>query len=242
MMTHQSIKQSKNRFSLSSSSLTCFIFGLSLYLLNACQGLGDRVPSTAVFQVQKNNSEDHIPKGEMISDSSQQHDNQKHEQKEQKQIFLSLIGDRIQQQLDPKMVISCSFKEIRLATIFKELFAANQINVKHVQPKLWIETNSDSLAQQISANNINGLDKYNPLEDHGGLWVLYTSLQGRVQSLILTKPIPWLSNRARVLARCTPQELLSRLSFAQQTTQRLIETNQKLQLVSKEFQVHSVTE
>ena len=71
---------------------------------------------------------------------------------------------------------------------------------------------------------------------------MYKSLNGKQQSLLLVKPIPWMHDRAKVIARCKLDKMLIELTFVPLSLKKSFPPNQKLSLVSQELQVHSTSD
>ena len=219
------------------------LFGLCIYVVfsvNACQGLDDRVPSTSFFEVQSLDEQSDI--NTINSKNLDGHAGQNSISENTDLLIPFQIQSHLQNTRDEAQTLLCQIDEATLAHSLHKIKSTITMSVVRVQSQLWLETELEPNLKDILIAHKSSLPTYTPLEDHGGLWVLYTALNGEVQSLFLAKPVPWMCERAKVLAHCSPSELLTQLSFTPLNINKNVESKHNLKLVSKDFQVHSISD
>lgn len=217
--------------SASSSMSAQLLKGSALLIflcLCSCQGLGERISSTAVFEVQ--------PLRELNKDAGVPSEI---EESQENPTFMSELHFELSDPQRPlestPQSISCHINHDQLGRSLSTALKQESLHIVSAQSDLWVET---TLPQEVSTairNHQEKLEAYNPFQDFGGLWVLYTALNGETQSLILTKPVPWICERAIVLGRCGSKETLTQLSFTNLNTKRLIEPTRQLKLMTKKL-------
>ena len=221
------------------SALQPISFSLLLLvsLLISCQGLNDRVPSTAIFEVK--GSRQHIESSSAPTTPTASR-KKSHLQVEYVLSSPQKENEQDQSSLKAQRDFYCKLTKPRIAEMISAHTSDHGLKIISAQSKMWIETELPLPANDDTFRHEDlGLPNYHPNLDKGGLWVLYTAHNGQHQSLILTKPIPWLSDRAKVIGHCEGLEVITLLSFAELNTKRLIEPSRQLKLVSRSSYVHS---
>ena len=217
---------------------------------SGCQGFGERrVPSHDEFEVQR---------VQMASDSQNDQDGDTpqeattpsdHVLPESSPHPTELTIEVIEDKSGRTRNLFCS---LRLSTLSKHIFRelnTEGMSITHAQSKLWIETSVSSEFQSYFKESSSkekmqpdALPSYDPIKDKGGAWVIYQSLSGGLQSLILTKSAPWMCDRAWLVARCEVNEVLEELSNMPRQPSGEILSPLKLRLVSATYTVHSEDE
>ncbi len=222
---------------------TIWLFPLSL---SACQGFNERVPSSAMFEVQTKESynADKILQNKP-SKQSVSHQLNKAEQDQTSaqhaQFVLAVKSEQHSAHSPKDMKLHCewAFSQTELGLA---LLQSLLLPITHSQSELWLEVGLTQKFKKALSSVSDHLPSYSPLDDQGGLWVVYSPHNRPQQSLLLAKPIPWMNERAKVLARCQTNKLLTELTFVPLSLDKSREPHHKLSLVSHEFQVHSTTD
>lgn len=244
-----SIPEFKDRLASESSTLhnmltLCLFF--SVLCFYSCQGFNERTPSTAMFEVQgtleqKNDIAEERRAQEHSETQSTIAQNLAESELDFTVTVLAKESESLEQELGSHSVnLTCLFKGNQTINAVERSLMRAPLRLLSVQSQLWIETDlpQEWMKEGSLSENLD-LPKYKPIDDDGGLWVLYTAQNGLMQSLILAKPAPWLSDRAYILAQCRDTEVITKLSFTELNTKRLLEPPRQLKLVPKSSQDHS---
>ena len=239
----------KNQQQLHTFSLVLSLFALCLLFLS-CQGFNERIPSSAVFEIQ---TKDDLSSTALDSDSKQAQSAQgrsklksvvttKALRRQRSHFSLSLDElSRSKLNLDQNAALTCEWSKA-LKSLDQEIPISINLEIIRSQSQLWLETKLPIKFKKALSSAYDHLPSYSPLNDQGGLWVLYSPLNRPQQSLLLAKPIPWMNDRAKVIARCKKNKKLTELTFVPLSLDKSFKPNHKLSLVSQELQVHSTTD
>lgn len=228
------------------------VFTLSTLCLivSSCQGYSERIPSSAVFEIQ---TKDDLSSTPLNSDSKQAQSaqgrlklksvvNTKVLRGQRSHFSLSLDElSRSKLNLDQTPVLKCEWSKA-LKNPNQEIPTSINLEIIRSQSQLWLETKLPIKFKKALSSAYDHLPSYSPLNDQGGLWVLYNPLNRPQQSLLLAKPIPWMNDRAKVIARCKKTKGLTELTFVPLSLDKSFKPNHKISLVSQELQVHSTTD
>ena len=218
-------------------------------VLSACQGFNERIPSSAIFEL-KAKEESNLQS--LNLDSSKTHtklnsNNQVNKNLNRslkvKQSFALKLDKRSESNLNLSQNVNFVCKWARaLKNSNQEMLPSIKFEIIQSQSQLWVETSLPPQFKKALDSAYNHLPLYSHLGDQGGLWVIYRPLNGTQQSLLLAKPIPWMHDRAKVIAHCKPDKMLTELTFIPLNLEKSFPPNQKLSLVSQELQVHSTSD
>ena len=229
-------------------------FGLGLFtfclFFTACQGFNERIPSSAVYEIQ---TKDDLTSTPLNSDSKQMQPSQnrltsnsighaKTMRRLRSHFSLTLDeSSRSRLSRSQNSTLKCEWSKT-LKNLNQEIPTPISLEIIGSQSQLWLETKLPIKFKKALSSAYDHLPSYSPLNDQGGLWVLYSPLNRPQQSLLLAKPIPWMNDRAKVIARCKTNQRLTELTFVPLSLDKSFKPNHKLSLVSQELQVHSTTD
>ena len=261
-----------------STVATCLLLLMAWTVtLTSCQGMGEHLPSQATFEVQPSTSKT-SQEARRLGTRPLQYPNtslphlSNHPQElpqnldtltralrsERSSVSVALQVSSKGQLRDQKKVY-CELNSSVLSAVWLTALTQAPLNLKQVQPKLWIEhqvpeqlrshfKDEETLIQflereaSVTAAKSPAFRRYNPNQDHEGMWVLYFPKRGNPQSLILTKNTSWMCERAWTIAACELNDTLVELTYAQLDLKRNLTSPLQLVLVSAEVHVHPVDE